>query len=86
MIRPTLLVLAAAAALSSIAAPRGAGAQQPASATPAPRPELAIGQPAPDFALPGASRYGLLRDRIRLSDLHGKTVILAFFYQARTKG
>ena len=85
MIRRTLLALAGAAALASLAAPRGARAQQPAAA-PAPRPELALGQPAPDFALPGASRYGLLRDRIRLSDMHGKTVILAFFYQARTKG
>ena len=61
------------------------GAQQPAAA-PAPRPELALGQPAPDFALPGATRYGLLRERIRLSELHGKTIVLAFFYQARTKG
>ena len=60
-------------------------AQQPAAA-PATRPELAIGQPAPDFALPGATRYGLLRERIRLSELHGKTIVLAFFYQARTKG
>ena len=34
---------------------------------------------------PRIERVGL-RDRIRLSDLHGKTVILAFFYQARTKG
>ena len=61
------------------------GAQQPAAA-PASRPELALGQPAPDFALPGATRYGLLRERIRLSELHGKTIVLAFFYQARTKG
>ena len=61
-----------------------AQAQQPATA--APRAELAIGRPAPDFSLVGATRYGVLRDRIRLSDFHGKTVVLAFFYQARTKG
>jgi peroxiredoxin len=41
---------------------------------------------APDFALPAATRYGLLRDSIRLSDLRGKTVVIAFFYKARTKG
>lgn len=47
---------------------------------------LAIGDAAPDFALPGATRYGELRDPVRLSDLKGKTVVLAFFYKARTKG
>jgi peroxiredoxin len=41
---------------------------------------------APDFALPGATRYGLLRDPVHLSDFRGKTVVLAFFYRARTKG
>jgi len=41
---------------------------------------------APDFALHGATRYGLLRDPVRLSDFRGKTVVLAFFYRARTKG
>jgi peroxiredoxin Q/BCP len=60
-----------------------AGAQQPAAASP-PAPE--VGTMAPDFALPAATRYGLLRDSIRLSDLRGKTVVLAFFYKARTKG
>ena len=41
---------------------------------------------APDFTLPAATRYGLLRDPVRLSDFRGKTVVLAFFYKARTKG
>jgi hypothetical protein len=60
-----------------------AGAQQPA-ASGNPPPE--IGSMAPDFALPGATRYGLLRDSVHLSDFRGKTVVLAFFYKARTKG
>jgi len=60
-----------------------AGAQQPAAASP-PAPE--VGTMAPDFALPAATRYGLLRDSIRLSELRGKTVVIAFFYKARTKG
>ena len=40
----------------------------------------------PDFTLPGATRFGLLRDPVRLSDYHGKTIILALFPKARTKG
>jgi hypothetical protein len=41
---------------------------------------------APDFTLDGATRYGLLKAPVRLSDYRGRTVVLAFFYQARTKG
>ena len=69
----TMLVLAASTA----------SAQQPA-ASGSPPPE--IGSVAPDFALPAATRYGLLRDSVHLSDFRGKTVVLAFFYKARTKG
>lgn len=47
---------------------------------------IAIGQTAPDFELPGAVRYGLLENPVRLSDFRGKTVVLAFFYRARTPG
>jgi hypothetical protein len=47
---------------------------------------LEVGVAAPDFELTGATRHGVLRDPIRLSDYHGKTVILAFFYRARTSG
>lgn len=49
-------------------------------------PPLEIGAVAPDFSLPGATRYGVLADPVRLSDYKGKTVVLAFFYKARTKG
>ena len=76
--RPTTLALAAV-----LFAAGTARAQQPAApATPAPE----VGTMAPDFALPAATRYGLLRDSIRLSELRGNTVVLAFFYKARTKG
>jgi peroxiredoxin Q/BCP len=68
------------ALVSVLAVP--AGAQQPAAAAPSPD----VGTMAPDFVLPGATRYGVLRDPVRLSDLRGKTVVLAFFYRARTKG
>lgn len=62
-----------------LAAPAAAGAQDSTAAP-------AVGQTAPDFSAPGATRYGLLRDPVKLSDLRGKTVVLAFFYKARTKG
>jgi hypothetical protein len=51
----------------------------------APEP-LQVGAAAPDFAIPGATRYGVLQNPIHLSDFKGKTVVLAFFYKARTKG
>ena len=69
----------AAAATSSRAA-----AQQPTSAVTSAAPD--VGQLAPDFTLPGASRYGLLRDPFHLAEHRGETVVLAFFPKARTKG
>ena len=47
---------------------------------------LEIGAVAPDFELPGGTRYGLLQEPVRLSDFRGKTVILAFFFRSRTPG
>jgi hypothetical protein len=58
---------------------------QAVPAAPAPQP-LEVGAVAPDFALPGATRFGVLRDPVRLSDFHGKTVVLAFFFRSRTRG
>ncbi len=58
-------------------------AQGPEPALP---PPLEVGVEAPDFALPGATRWGALEDPVRLSDYRGKTVVLAFFFRARTKG
>ena len=76
-------VLSAAAAV--LASATGLGAQQAAAAaTPASGP--AVGDLAPDFALPGVTRYGALRDPVRLADYRGQTVVVAFFYKARTKG
>jgi hypothetical protein len=49
-------------------------------------PPLEVGTVAPDFTLKGASRYGVLANPVRLSDFKGKTVVLAFFYKARTSG
>ena len=73
------LVVGAALALT-LAAPRARA--QDAAARTAP----AIGQEAPGFTGLGATRHGRVADPIRLSDYHGKTVILAFFFRARTSG
>jgi hypothetical protein len=47
---------------------------------------LEIGAVAPGFALTGATREGVLASPVRLEDLRDKTVVIAFFYQAKTKG
>ena len=47
---------------------------------------LSVGENAPDFNLPGATRYGLLQEQVSLSDYRGETVVLAFFFRARTRG
>lgn len=60
-------------------------AQQPASPGPEFKP-LEIGAPAPDFSLLGATRFGVLKHPVHLSDFKGKTVVLAFFFKARTRG
>ena len=72
------------AALVGLVAGGGAlAAQQPGAAASA---FPTIGAVAPDFTLPGATRYGLLAEPVRLSDFQGETVVLAFFFKARTKG
>ena len=67
-----------------IAAAGGLEGQQTTAIAPAGGP--AVHDVAPDFTLGGATRYGLLKTPVRLSDYRGRTVVLAFFYQARTKG
>jgi len=75
--------LMAAAGVAVVLAGGSAVAQQTPTDTAAP---LALGVPAPDFALPAATRWGVLKDPLRLSDYRGKTVVLAFFFRARTPG
>jgi len=76
-LRPTLYAALALAAVTSAGA-----AQAPDTATPPP----AVGQMAPDFSLPGATRYGRLTSPVKLSDFRGETVVIAFFIRARTRG
>ncbi len=53
------------------------------SQTPEP---LEVGDVAPDFSVPGAVRHGVLAEPVTLSEYAGQTVVLAFFFRARTKG
>jgi hypothetical protein len=80
-VRAAGLALAVVASTGAIAvsAPSLAGQTDSSAA-------VQVGQRAPDFQAAGATRYGLLRDPVSLSDFSGKTVVLAFFYKARTKG
>ena len=70
------------AGLAALGLGSGAVAQEkPTQPTP-----IAVGTTAPDFALKGATKDGVLPDPVKLSDYRGQTVVLAFFYKARTKG
>ena len=77
--RTVQLAIAMAACAASYAAAQD---PKPGSAAFAPT----VGQMAPDFVLPGATRYGLLKEPVKLGDFRGQTVVLAFFPKARTKG
>jgi len=79
--RRSVFALAGAALVAATPAARA----QNAPAPPAPTP-LDTGVMAPDFSLVGATRFGILKDPVRLSDFRGKTVVLAFFFKARTRG
>lgn len=76
----TLAVLAIAGA--SLISGGRAAAQEP---EPVPEP-LQVGAVAPDFSLPGATRHGVLAEPVTLKEYEGKTVVLAFFFRARTRG
>ena len=73
-----LLVAAVLAAAVGMAAPDTGAAQETSL--------IEVGAMAPDFELTGATRHGVLRDRIKLSDYRGETVVLAFFFRVRTRG
>ncbi len=75
MFNPRLMVLLGAVTASI------AQAQQRPTFTP-----LAVGTEAPGFTLAGATREGLLPKPVSLLDFRGQTVVLAFFYRARTGG
>ena len=64
-----------------------AGYAAPAAAqATSPQAFLAVGEMAPDIQVAGATRYGVLAQPVKLSDFRGETVVLAFFFRARTPG
>ena len=76
--------------LSPLAILMVAGLAAPVAAQNPPAPPagapLEVGATAPDFTLSGATRYGVLKSPVHLSDFRDKTVVIAFFYRARTRG
>ncbi len=60
----------------------------PQSGLIAQQPEVGpkVGDVAPDFTLRSVTKYGALRDAVTLSAYRGHTVVLAFFFRARSKG
>jgi hypothetical protein len=81
MMNRLLKPLGLAAAVTALGAPGAARAQQATQ-----QPPLDVGAVAPDFALPGSTRFGRLQQPVRLSDYRGKTVVLAFYFRSRTRG
>lgn len=47
---------------------------------------LPVGEIAPDIQVTGATRYGVVSQPLRLTDFRGETVVLAFFFRARSGG
>ena len=68
--------------LAALAAPAFASAQSVPTAVSAPE----VGQMAPDFTAAWADGAGQKSTPIKLSDLHGKVVVLAFYPKDRTSG
>lgn len=85
VLKRTVFLSTSALALSALTV----AAQQPAAATPQPGSAAfapTVGQAAPEFSLAGATRFGVLKEPVRLTDFRGQIVVLAFFPKARTKG
>ena len=70
----------------AVALPMSAWSQTPAAPAAPVAAGPAVGDVAPDFTLPVATREGVRATPIKLSELKGKTVVLAFFPSARTRG
>ena len=78
--RPSTMAFVFALSLGLAVFVQPAAAQADASAI------IAVGEMAPDITVTGATRYGVLQDPVRLSDLRGEVVVIAFFFRARTPG
>jgi len=74
-----LVFLSLLAGAFALGVPASSGAQEAPAF-------LSVGEMAPDIQLKGATRYGVIADAVHLSDYRGETVVLAFFYRARSGG
>jgi len=70
-----------AAGVLALGAPQSGSAQEDTE-----NDFLAVGEMAPDIEVVGATRHGILQEPVRLSDYRGETIVLAFFFRARTRG
>lgn len=73
-----------ASAQTASVAPAPAPAVAPAA--PPPPPEIEIGRVAPDFTMQWADSAGVRTASVKLSDLRGKVVVLAFYPADRSSG
>jgi thioredoxin-dependent peroxiredoxin len=76
--------IALAQAPATPASTGSAPAAQPAA--PPPPPEIEVGKIAPDFTIPLADGTGAAVKPVKLSDLRGKVVVLAFYPADRSSG
>jgi peroxiredoxin len=72
----------ALSALAASTAPAQSAAVTQQSATSAP----AVGDPAPEFALPAANANGTITAPVKLSEYHGRVVVVAFYPLDRSSG
>jgi len=81
------LLLIAGIATAQTPAP-ATNAQAPAAqpAAPPPPPEIDVGKVAPDFTMEWADANGPISKPLKLSDLRGKVVVLAFYPADRSSG
>jgi len=82
--RRTLVTLALACVAAGALPAQQPAAQQPAT-PPVVGTPLAVGTDAPDFTLPSATKDGVAGP-LKLSGLRDQTVVIAFFFRARTRG
>ncbi len=75
-----MLVAPAAFAQTPAAAPTAA------STAPPPPPEIEVGQLAPDFTIAIADSAGVRDTPLKLSDMRGKVVVLAFYPADKSSG
>ena len=81
-----LSVVAFVAAAMSIGTVAAAQTSAAAPVAPPPPPEIEVGQVAPDFTIEVADSAGIRSTPVKLSDLRGKVVVLAFYPADKSSG